>query len=80
MGREGEAWWGDKCGFMGPVGVGWAGYRKGSDSLPPSDPWLVFIVPAAWEAWPWGPGGPSCLVESEGSLTENIWAFAGLSR
>ncbi|KAF6345623.1 SH2 domain containing 5 [Rhinolophus ferrumequinum] len=36
--------------------------------------------PAAWEAWPWGPGGPSCLVESDGSLTENIWAFAGLSR
>ncbi|XP_008588874.1 PREDICTED: SH2 domain-containing protein 5 isoform X1 [Galeopterus variegatus] len=36
--------------------------------------------PAAWEAWPWGPGGPLCLVESEGSLTENIWAFAGISR
>ncbi|XP_034501527.1 SH2 domain-containing protein 5 isoform X3 [Ailuropoda melanoleuca] len=36
--------------------------------------------PAAWEAWPRGPGGPSCLVESEGSLTENIWAFAGISR
>ncbi|XP_070238538.1 SH2 domain-containing protein 5 isoform X8 [Bos mutus] len=37
-------------------------------------------LPAAWEAWPRGPGGPSCLVESEGSLTENIWAFAGISR
>ncbi|XP_008836824.1 SH2 domain-containing protein 5 isoform X3 [Nannospalax galili] len=36
--------------------------------------------PAAWEAWPSGPGGPSSLVENEGSLTENIWAFAGLSR
>ncbi|XP_036707160.1 SH2 domain-containing protein 5 isoform X2 [Balaenoptera musculus] len=36
--------------------------------------------PDAWEAWPRGPGGPSCLVESEGSLTENIWAFAGISR
>ncbi|XP_063523745.1 SH2 domain-containing protein 5 isoform X11 [Pongo pygmaeus] len=36
--------------------------------------------PAAWEAWPRGPGGHSCLVESEGSLTENIWAFAGISR
>ncbi|XP_047422445.1 SH2 domain-containing protein 5 isoform X3 [Sciurus carolinensis] len=36
--------------------------------------------PAAWEAWPRSPGGPSCLVESEGSLTENIWAFAGISR
>ncbi|XP_040143983.2 SH2 domain-containing protein 5 isoform X5 [Ictidomys tridecemlineatus] len=36
--------------------------------------------PAAWEAWPRTPGGPSCLVESEGSLTENIWAFAGISR
>ncbi|XP_032751550.1 SH2 domain-containing protein 5 isoform X2 [Rattus rattus] len=36
--------------------------------------------PAAWEAWPRGPGSPSCLVENEGSLTENIWAFAGLSR
>nr|XP_021486440.1 SH2 domain-containing protein 5 isoform X2 [Meriones unguiculatus] len=36
--------------------------------------------PAAWEAWSRGPGGPSCLVENEGSLTENIWAFAGLSR
>nr|XP_045006368.1 SH2 domain-containing protein 5 isoform X2 [Jaculus jaculus] len=36
--------------------------------------------PAAWDAWPRSPGGPSCLVESEGSLTENIWAFAGLSR
>jgi hypothetical protein len=41
---------------------------------------VVSIVPAAWEAWPRGPGGPSCLVENEGSLTENIWAFAGLSR
>lgn len=48
--------------------------------LSPSDPWVVSIVPAAWEAWPRGPGGPSCLVESEGSLTENIWAFAGISR
>ncbi|XP_065783577.1 SH2 domain-containing protein 5 isoform X2 [Muntiacus reevesi] len=37
-------------------------------------------LPAAWEAWPRAPGGPSCLVESEGSLTENIWAFAGISR
>ncbi|KAB0400536.1 hypothetical protein E2I00_002760, partial [Balaenoptera physalus] len=37
-------------------------------------------IPDAWEAWPRGPGGPSCLVESEGSLTENIWAFAGISR
>ncbi|XP_052520035.1 SH2 domain-containing protein 5 [Budorcas taxicolor] len=37
-------------------------------------------LPAAWEAWPRGPGGPSCLVESGGSLTENIWAFAGISR
>ncbi|XP_075407763.1 SH2 domain-containing protein 5 isoform X3 [Tenrec ecaudatus] len=36
--------------------------------------------PAAWEAWPRGPSGPACLVESEGSLTENIWAFAGISR
>ncbi|KAK1340409.1 hypothetical protein QTO34_018978 [Cnephaeus nilssonii] len=36
--------------------------------------------PAAWEAWPQGPGGPACLVETEGSLTENIWAFAGISR
>ncbi|XP_058160217.1 SH2 domain-containing protein 5 isoform X4 [Dasypus novemcinctus] len=36
--------------------------------------------PAAWEAWPRGPSGPSCLAESEGSLTENIWAFAGISR
>ncbi|XP_066872137.1 SH2 domain-containing protein 5 isoform X4 [Kogia breviceps] len=36
--------------------------------------------PDVWEAWPRGPGGPSCLVESEGSLTENIWAFAGISR
>ncbi|XP_073650922.1 SH2 domain-containing protein 5 isoform X7 [Tursiops truncatus] len=36
--------------------------------------------PDAWEAWPRGPGGPSCLVESEGSLTENIWAFTGISR
>ncbi|XP_013375201.1 PREDICTED: SH2 domain-containing protein 5 isoform X2 [Chinchilla lanigera] len=36
--------------------------------------------PAAWEAWPRSPGGPPCLVEIEGSLTENIWAFAGLSR
>ncbi|XP_045715404.1 SH2 domain-containing protein 5 isoform X2 [Phyllostomus hastatus] len=36
--------------------------------------------PAAWEKWPRGPGGSSCLVESEGSLTENIWAFAGVSR
>ncbi|XP_060056885.1 SH2 domain-containing protein 5 isoform X2 [Erinaceus europaeus] len=36
--------------------------------------------PAAWDAWPQGPGGPSCLVETEGSLTENIWAFAGISR
>ncbi|XP_004592351.2 SH2 domain-containing protein 5 [Ochotona princeps] len=36
--------------------------------------------PAAWEAWPRGPGGSSCLVESEGSLTENIWAFTGISR
>nr|XP_012295413.1 SH2 domain-containing protein 5 isoform X2 [Aotus nancymaae] len=36
--------------------------------------------PAAWEAWPRGPGGHACLVESEGSLTENIWAFAGISR
>ncbi|XP_073089438.1 SH2 domain-containing protein 5 isoform X1 [Manis javanica] len=36
--------------------------------------------PAAWEAWPQGAGGPWCLVESEGSLTENIWAFAGISR
>ncbi|XP_020024251.2 SH2 domain-containing protein 5 isoform X1 [Castor canadensis] len=36
--------------------------------------------PTAWEAWPQGPGGSSCLVESDGSLTENIWAFAGLSR
>ncbi|KAM4871856.1 SH2 domain-containing protein 5 isoform 1-T2 [Thomomys bottae] len=37
--------------------------------------------PAAWEAWPRGPGGPAtCLVEGDGSLTENIWAFAGLSR
>ncbi|XP_004678628.1 PREDICTED: SH2 domain-containing protein 5 [Condylura cristata] len=36
--------------------------------------------PAAWEAWPRRPGGPSCLVETEGSLTENIWAFAGISR
>ncbi|XP_077755447.1 SH2 domain-containing protein 5 isoform X2 [Canis aureus] len=36
--------------------------------------------PAAWEAWPRGPGGPACLVENEGSLTENIWAFAGISR
>ncbi|XP_057641213.1 SH2 domain-containing protein 5 isoform X4 [Chionomys nivalis] len=35
--------------------------------------------PAAWEAWPRSPGSPSCLVENEGSLTENIWAFAGLS-
>lgn len=41
---------------------------------------MVSVVPAAWEAWPRGPGGPSCLVENEGSLTENIWAFAGLSR
>ncbi|XP_006145248.1 SH2 domain-containing protein 5 isoform X1 [Tupaia chinensis] len=36
--------------------------------------------PAAWEAWPRSPGGPLCLVEGEGSLTENIWAFAGVSR
>ncbi|KAG8506654.1 SH2 domain-containing protein 5 [Galemys pyrenaicus] len=36
--------------------------------------------PAAWEAWPRGPGGHSCLVETDGSLTENIWAFAGISR
>lgn len=36
--------------------------------------------PAAWEAWPRSPAGPPCLVEIEGSLTENIWAFAGLSR
>ncbi|XP_053432958.1 SH2 domain-containing protein 5 isoform X2 [Nycticebus coucang] len=36
--------------------------------------------PASWEAWPRGPGGPSCLVESDGSLTENVWAFAGVSR
>nr|KAF6445112.1 SH2 domain containing 5 [Molossus molossus] len=36
--------------------------------------------PAAWEAWPRGPSGPPCLVESEGSLTENTWAFAGISR
>ncbi|XP_039710684.1 SH2 domain-containing protein 5 isoform X4 [Pteropus medius] len=36
--------------------------------------------PAAWEAG-LGSGGPSCLVvDSEGSLTENIWAFAGISR
>lgn len=41
---------------------------------------VVSTVPAAWEAWPRSPGGPSCLVENEGSLTENIWAFAGLSR
>lgn len=41
---------------------------------------VVSAVPAAWEAWPRSPGGPSCLVENEGSLTENIWAFAGLSR
>ncbi|XP_074074336.1 SH2 domain-containing protein 5 [Macrotis lagotis] len=32
--------------------------------------------PTAWESWAQG----TCLVESEGSLTENIWAFAGLSR
>ncbi|KAM5249104.1 SH2 domain-containing protein 5 isoform 2-T2 [Ctenodactylus gundi] len=36
--------------------------------------------PAAWEAWPRSPSGPACLVEIESSLTENIWAFAGLSR
>ncbi|XP_045441044.1 SH2 domain-containing protein 5 isoform X2 [Pipistrellus kuhlii] len=36
--------------------------------------------PAAWEAGPHGPGGPVCLAETEGSLTENIWAFAGISR
>ncbi|XP_070366943.1 SH2 domain-containing protein 5 isoform X3 [Equus asinus] len=41
---------------------------------------VVSTVPAAWEAWPRGPGGPSCLVESDGSLTENIWTFAGISR
>ncbi|XP_027697257.1 SH2 domain-containing protein 5 isoform X2 [Vombatus ursinus] len=36
--------------------------------------------PSAWESWAQGPSGLVCLVESEGSLTENIWAFAGLSR
>ncbi|XP_068935716.1 SH2 domain-containing protein 5 isoform X2 [Petaurus breviceps papuanus] len=36
--------------------------------------------PSAWESWAQGSSGPVCLVESEGSLTENIWAFAGLSR
>ncbi|XP_044524647.1 SH2 domain-containing protein 5 [Gracilinanus agilis] len=36
--------------------------------------------PAAWERWAQGASGLACLVESEGSLTENIWAFAGLSR
>ncbi|XP_070259268.1 SH2 domain-containing protein 5 isoform X1 [Myotis yumanensis] len=36
--------------------------------------------PGTWEAWPQGPGGLGSLVESEGSLTENIWAFAGISR
>ncbi|XP_074162127.1 SH2 domain-containing protein 5 [Sminthopsis crassicaudata] len=36
--------------------------------------------PTAWESWAQGASGLVCLVESEGSLTENIWAFAGLSR
>lgn len=61
----------------------WRGLGTGGDgtaSLSPSDFWVVSTVPAAWEAWPGGPGGPSCLVDSEGSLTENIWAFAGISR
>ena len=58
-----------------PVGVKREWARERTTSLP-----LIGLVPAAWEAWPRGPGGPSCLVESEGSLTENIWAFAGISR
>lgn len=74
------------CGDVSPLGAlvrrragrGWGLER--CHGLSPSDPWLVSTVPAAWEAWPRGPGGPSCLVESEGSLTENIWAFAGISR
>ncbi|XP_055979315.1 SH2 domain-containing protein 5 isoform X1 [Sorex fumeus] len=37
-------------------------------------------LPAAWDAWPHGTSGPSGLVETDGSLMENIWAFAGLSR
>lgn len=53
---------------------------NGGGGLSPSDPWVVSTVPAAWEAWPRGPGGRACLVENEGSLTENIWAFAGISR
>lgn len=60
------------------VGGGRAGLALGSSMLPLT--FVVSIVPAAWEAWPRGPGGPSCLAENEGSLTENIWAFAGLSR
>uniref|UniRef100_A0A5F8G7I2 SH2 domain containing 5 n=1 Tax=Monodelphis domestica TaxID=13616 RepID=A0A5F8G7I2_MONDO len=36
--------------------------------------------PDAWERWAQGASGLACLVESEGSLTENIWAFTGLSR
>lgn len=55
-----------------------AGLPLGSTMLPLT--FMISVVPAAWEAWPRGPGGPSCLVENEGSLTENIWAFAGLSR
>lgn len=56
-----------------------AGLALGGSAMLPLT-FMVSIVPAAWEAWPRGPGGPSCLVENEGSLTENIWAFAGLSR
>lgn len=63
------------------IGVGGrgAGLALGGCAMLPLT-FVVSIVPAAWEAWPRGPGSPSCLVENEGSLTENIWAFAGLSR
>lgn len=63
------AWWGDQ--WL------WDGLRMGGST---SDLWAPSTVPAAWDAWPRGSSGPSGLVETEGSLTENIWAFAGLSR
>ncbi|XP_038602884.1 SH2 domain-containing protein 5 isoform X2 [Tachyglossus aculeatus] len=42
----------------------------------------TLLQQSAREAFPasWDGGGLVCLVESGGSLTENIWAFAGLSR
>ena len=58
-----------------PMGVKKGRGRERATTLP-----LIALGPVAWEAWPRAPGGPSCLVESEGSLTENIWAFAGISR